>query len=99
MAVPEFIVVLSKLVLGAVATFLAILVWSRTRDAEWVLVVAGVMASYAGIVYSALKSFGIVAEDAVVVSGIPVAELVAQDLPALLFIAAFAAFLIRRRAR
>jgi hypothetical protein len=99
MAIPEFIVVLSKLVLGAVATFLAILVWSRTREAAWVLVVSAVIASYAGIVYSALKTFGIVTEDALVVSGIPVAELVAQDLPELLFIAAFAAFLIRRRGR
>ena len=41
MAIPEFIVVLSKLVLGAVATFLAILVWSKTREAAWVLVLSG----------------------------------------------------------
>jgi hypothetical protein len=99
MAVPEFILVLTKLVLGAVATFLAILVWSRTREAAWVLVVGGVIAAYAGIVYSALRTFGILTEDALLVSGVPVAELVAQNLPTLLFIAAFAVYLIRRRLR
>jgi hypothetical protein len=98
-AVPDFILLLSRLVLGAVATFLAILVWSRTREAAWVLVGAGVIAAYAGNVYSSLKLFGIVVEDALVVSGIPVAELVAQNLPTLLFIAAFAVFVLRRRVR
>lgn len=99
MAVPEFILVLTKLILGAVATFLAILVWSRTREASWVLVVGGVIAAYAGIVYAALRTFGILAEDALLVSGIPVAELIAQNLPTLLFIGGFAVYLVRRRLR
>jgi hypothetical protein len=96
-----FILVLTNLVLGAIATFLAILVWSRTREAAWVLVVAGVLASYAGIVYSALKLFGLVSEGWLVVSKmrINVAEMIAQNLPLAFFIAALSAFLIRRRLR
>jgi hypothetical protein len=99
MAVPEFILVLTKLVLGAIATFFAILVWSRTREAAWVLLAAGVIAAYAGILYSALRVFGIVPEDALLVGSIPVAEMIAQDLPTLFFIAAFVVFLVRRRIR
>jgi hypothetical protein len=99
MAISDFVLVLTKLVLGAVATFLAILVWSRTREAAWILLGSGVIASYAAIVYSALKTFGIVAEEALIVSGIPVAELIAQNLPTLLFMAAFIVFIARRRAR
>jgi len=99
MAYPDFILVLSKLILGATATFLAILVWSRTREAAWVLVVAAVLASYAGIVYSALKLFGIVNEDPIVVSGLPLVELAIQNLPMLLFVGAFVVFLVSRRVR
>ena len=99
MAYPEFILVFSKLILGAMATFLAILVWSRTREAAWVLVVAAVLASYAGIVYSALRLFGIVLEDPLVVSGLPVLELVVQNLPMLLFAGAFVVLLVSRRTR
>lgn len=99
MSVPDFILVLTKLVLGAIATFFAILVWSRTREAAWVLFAAGVIAAYAGIVYSALRVFGIVPEDALLVRSIPIAELIAQNLPTLLFIAAFGVFLVKRRIR
>jgi len=99
MAYPDFVLVFSKLVLGATATFLAIMVWSRTREAAWVLVVSAVIASYAGIVYSALKLFGIVSEDPLIVADIPIVELVIQSLPMLLFLAAFVVFLLTRRVR
>jgi hypothetical protein len=97
MALSGFVLALTRLVAGAVATFLAILVWSKTREAAWVLVVAGALAMYAGTVYAALELFGIVGDETLVVAGIPVGALIIQNLPTLLFIAAFAVFLLRRR--
>jgi hypothetical protein len=99
MSVASFVLMLTKLVLGAVATFLAILVWSRTREAAWVLVVAGVLATYVGIVYNTLELFGIISPQAFTVSGLPLGTLVVQNLPVLFFVAAFAVFLLRRRRR
>ncbi len=99
MSVPDFILMLARLILGAIATFLAILVWARTREAAWVLVVAGVLAMYAGIVYGTLEQFGIVSDETFMVSGIPVGALVVQNLPVLLFGAAFTVFLLRRRGK
>lgn len=99
MSIAAFILMLSKLVVGAVATFLAILVWSRTREAAWVLVVAGVLATYAGIIWATLEQFGILSLETFRVSVVPVGALVAQNLPVLLFIAAFTVFLVKRRGR
>ena len=96
MTVAGFVLLLSRLVVGAVATFLAILVWSRTREAAWILVVTGVIASYAAIVYGALELFGIVSADALVLWGIPVPSLLTQNVPMLLFVAALAVVLSRR---
>ena len=53
----------SHLVLGAFATFCAILLWSRTRDLAWTFIIIGVILSYADIVLSTLRAFGILGED------------------------------------
>ena len=97
MEVGEFVTVLTRLVLGALGTFLAILVWSRTRDAAWVLIVVGTLVSYAGIVYAALQLFGIVAGELLGVWGIPVVRVALENLPMAFFIAAFLVVIARAR--
>lgn len=88
-----------QLAVGAVATFLAILVWSRTRDVAWILVVLAVMVAYAGYVLRTLDQFGLLDTAAYEVGGVPVFELVITNLPGVLIAAGFAVLLRNRRVR
>lgn len=54
----QMIFIASRLVLGALATFLAIMLWSRTRDTAWMLVIVGIVTSYAESIYSIMRLFG-----------------------------------------
>jgi hypothetical protein len=59
----QLVVQFSKLILGAVATFLAIILWSKTRDTAWMLIVIGIIVSYVEVVFVTLNGFGIVRAD------------------------------------
>jgi hypothetical protein len=48
-----------SIVTGAVATFLAIMLWPRTRDLAWMLVIIGTIVHYGAIVFQALEVFGV----------------------------------------
>ncbi len=87
---------LSRFVLGALATFLAIMVWSKTRDTAWMLIVVGTVAHYGEVVFSALETLGVVRLDVVSVAGIAVFPLILTNLPILFFILAFLVFVSRR---
>ena len=54
MSAADTILLVSRLATAAVAAFLAILLWSRTRDLAWMLIVIGVIASYADILFGLL---------------------------------------------
>jgi len=83
----------------AVATFLAIVVWSKTRDAAWMLIVVGIVAGYADILYALLTEFGLAPERGPLVAGVPLLGLVFPNLPWLFFSIAFAVMIARRRPR
>ena len=61
----------TRLATTALAAFLAIALWSRTRDIAWMLVVIGTVAGYADILYSLLLRFGVVDERTGTLSGTP----------------------------
>jgi hypothetical protein len=48
-----------SIVTGAIATFLAIMLWPRTRDLAWMLVIIGTIVHYGAIVFQALEVFGV----------------------------------------
>lgn len=96
MGTEQAILMLSRFVLGALATFLAIIVWSKTRDTAWMLIVVGTVAHYGEVVFSALETLGVVRLDAVRVAGIAVFPLVLTNLPILFFILAFLVIVGRR---
>ena len=96
MPTDQVILLLSRFVLGAVATFLAILVWSRTRDPAWMLIVVGTVAHYGEIVFTALQLLGIVRLDVVTVGGVAVFPLILANLPTFLFILAFLVIVMRK---
>jgi hypothetical protein len=73
----------SHLVLGAFATFAAILLWSRTRDMAWTFLIIATIISYADIALTTLRSFGVLSEDLFRTNGVPVLQLALANLPLL----------------
>ncbi len=86
-----------KLALNGVAAFLAILLWSKTRDAAWMSLVAGAVTGYAGIVYELLVALGVVLEGTVLIAGIPLLTLLFTVIPTLFYILAFILMLARSK--
>ena len=94
----QIVYILGRLVLGAVASFLAIMLWSRIRDAAWILVIIGTIAAYAETVHSVLTVFGI-GSDQVTLGSMSLLSIVLPCLPMLFFIAAFAVMVARKYRR
>jgi hypothetical protein len=87
------------LIVGAGATFLAILLWSKTRDTGWILVGLGVIAGYAEILYTTLKSFGVIPSSLLVVKNVSLLEVLLSNLPYLLIMSGFIVTVTRRSPR
>lgn len=87
-----------RLAFVALATFLAIIVWSRTREPAWMLIVIGVVAGYADILHSLLAEFGLAPERDAAFAGVPLLSLILPNLPWLFFSLGFIS-MIRRRGR
>jgi hypothetical protein len=92
----ELIYISSRLVLGALASFFAIMLWSRTRDAAWRLVVMGTIAAYIETVYDMLELFGIAGLNTVTIDSVPLTAILLPCLRTGLFIAAFLVMVIRK---
>jgi len=92
----QTIYIFSQLVLGAVAAFLAILLWPKIRDAAWMLIIFGSIVAYIETVYSILKIFGISADEYLVVASVPLISFILPTLRTLFFIAAFAIMVYRQ---
>ena len=95
----QVVYILGRLVLGAVASFLAIMLWSRIRDAAWILVIIGTIAAYVETVYSILTGLGIGSESILSLGSMTLLSIVLQCLPTLFFIAAFAVMVTRKYRR
>lgn len=93
----EIIFCVIKLSLGGIAAFLAIMLWSKTREPSWICIVAGAVTGYAGVVYSLLVKLGIVLAKNVLVpyTQIPLSELLFAIVPILFVILAFILMLIK----
>lgn len=86
-----------KLILSGITAFLAIALWSKTRDAAWMCLVTGVITGYAGLVYDLLVQFGFVVHTGFSFFGIPLFTLLFTVIPSLFFILAFSLMLYRNR--
>lgn len=75
-----------KLILGGIAAFLAILVWSKSRSACWVFLVTGILISYAGIIYDMMINLGILNSASILICGISLLTLFFTVIPYLLII-------------
>ena len=92
----QIALVSSRLFLGSVGAFFAIMLWSKTRDAAWMLVVTGTIAAYIEIVYSILDMFGITADYELYAGSVSLAAIILPALRMSFFIAAFLVMIIRK---
>jgi orotate phosphoribosyltransferase-like protein len=93
----EIVLYIIKLVLGGIAAFLAVMLWSKTRDAAWISLVAGAVTSYAGIVFEMLVKLGIIVPGGIAIAGIPLATMMFTVIPELFFILAFILMIARNK--
>jgi hypothetical protein len=87
----------SRLILGALAAFFAIMLWSKTRDAAWMLMVIGVVIAYIETVRSVLETSGIAVRYNLFIGSVPLVTILLPALSAVFFITAFLVMLIKRR--
>lgn len=93
----DIILYIIKLFLSGIVAFLAIALWSKTRDAAWMSLVAGAITGYAGLVFELLVKLGIVVAGGVQIAGIPLVTLLFAVIPSLFFMLAFVLMLMRNR--
>jgi len=92
----QIVYILSRLSLGALASFLAIMLWSKTRDVAWMLIVIGTIAAYVETVYSILNLFGVSGGRFFTIGSVPLMSILLPCLPVIFFIAAFAVMVVRK---
>ncbi|MDR1902502.1 MAG: hypothetical protein LBQ88_09510 [Treponema sp.] len=95
----QIIFISSGLFLGAAAAFFAIMLWSKTRDIAWMLMVIGTIAAYINTVHSILNEFGIIETSIFMIGSHTLASIVLPNLPSVFFIAAFLIMVIRKYRR
>ena len=99
MDIAAFSVDASHLLLGAFATFCAILLWSRTRDMAWTFVIIGVIITYADIVMATLRSYGLLGPEPQIAGGVPIVRILLANLPLAFLGVGFLVAFARRGAR
>ncbi|MDR3145535.1 MAG: hypothetical protein LBU21_04595 [Treponema sp.] len=92
----ETLYISSRLLLGALASFFAIMLWSKTRDAAWMLMVTGTIAAYVETVYSILDLFGLTGLMTVSVGSVPLMSIVLHNLPVVFYTIAFIVMVVRK---
>ena len=92
----QVIYILSRLALGALASFFAIMLWSKTRDVAWMLMVIGTIAAYVETVYAILNLFGISGANLVTIGTVPLMSIILPCLPTVFFTAAFIVMVVRK---
>ena len=91
----QVVFILGRLVLGAVSSFLAIMLWYRIRDAAWILVIIGTIVAYVETVYSILIVLG-VGSLHLTLGSMSLLSIVLPCLSTAFFIAAFAVMVVRK---
>ncbi|MCL2272833.1 MAG: hypothetical protein FWC19_08565 [Treponema sp.] len=92
----QVISIVSQLSFGAFAVFLAIMLWPRTRDTAWMLIIIGVIVSYIEIVYSILGFFGMGAGEFLMIGSVPAMLFILPLLRTSFFIAGLLIMVIRQ---
>jgi len=86
----------TRFAVAGIMTFLAIVLWSRTRDVAWMLMVIGAVSSYADVLFDLFVRTGIVDEESLALFGLPLARMVFSNLPYLFMSTAFVVMIVRK---
>jgi len=95
----QVVYILCRLILGALASFLAIMLWSKTRDAAWIFAIIGTIIAYAETVFSVLNLMGIGGGNILSGNSVFFMSILLTCLPTVFFIAAFAVMVARKYRR
>jgi hypothetical protein len=94
----ELLYIVTRLSTGALAAFFAIMLWSKTRDIAWMLIVIGTIAAYVETVYSILDMFGVTGNQ-IMIGSVPLATILLPNIRTGFFIAAFVVMVVRKLKR
>ncbi len=95
MAVKDIVLIISQISFGAIATFLAILYWSHTRDIAWLLIIIGVIVQYGQIMYSTFMMFGVLGNDLFIIKDVLDIGTLLSIFPLIFISSAFIVMLVR----
>jgi hypothetical protein len=95
MEIKDIVMILSQISFGAIATFLAILYWSHTRDIAWMLIIIAVIIQYVQIMYFTFKLFGVLDSEIFIVRDILDIGTLLSVMPLGFVSAAFIVMLVR----
>ncbi len=95
MALKDIIMLTSQVSVGAIVTFFAILLWSHTREIEWMLVIMGALLKYVEILVHTLMLLGVIQGDIYIIPRYVDVELLLKILPQLFYGAAFIVKLVK----
>jgi len=92
-----------RLTLVTLASFFALMLWSRARDIAWMLLVIAAIAAYVETVYRILSGFGISGASLLsflpftgIVAILPVVSMIVPQLPTVFFTLALVVIVVRK---
>ncbi|MFP4153776.1 MAG: hypothetical protein ACOC2V_04595 [Alkalispirochaeta sp.] len=83
----EMSILVIDLALSGIVAFLAIMLWSITREPAWMLVIIGLVIRFGDVAFQTLHRFGIISVIELRVSGIPLFWMLIRAVPLLFIIA------------
>jgi len=97
MSIEEALPILVRMICSFLASFIAIALWSRLRDAVWTLIVLGSVSLLIETLYHLLVIIGLASYRLLFINGIPMLETLLSSLPPILLGIGFLVFIIRDR--
>ncbi|QEN05382.1 hypothetical protein EW093_11890 [Thiospirochaeta perfilievii] len=91
------VAIIIKLFFGFLAALTSLLLWSKTRDGAWLLMVLGVVFLYLETLLQILDSFGFILYKKIEFSSIPILPLIFEVVPFFFFALGMFVFLLRIR--
>lgn len=89
----ELSVLVIDLALSGVTAFVAIMLWSLTREPAWMLVIIGLVIRVGDVAFQTLDRFGIIAVIDIRVQGLPLFWVLLRAIPLLFIIAGIVAMI------
>ncbi|MBN1648126.1 MAG: hypothetical protein JW874_08845 [Spirochaetales bacterium] len=93
----SIVALIVRLVTGSVAAFFAIMLWARTRDTAWMLVIIAIILEYAKILFTAFQTFGFISRSFLIIGDLELGRIILDNFPTAFLAAALIVVLYRNR--